>query len=131
MAKCPAITRSGESCRGFVRPGDEFCVAHDPDRAEERKAAASKAGRSKTTAEFREVKAQLRQLANDVLSGRVDKGRASVVAQVLGVWCKVTEAEVRTREFQEIQLPEFEEVVRRVEAIEELQALRGGNGWAG
>jgi hypothetical protein len=131
MAKCPAITRSGQSCRGFVRPGDEFCVAHDPDRAEERRAAASKAGRSRTTAEFREVKAQLRQLANDVLSGRVDKGRASVVAQILGVWCKTAEAEVRLREFEEIQLPEFKEVVVRLEHLEELQSLSRGNGWSG
>jgi hypothetical protein len=131
MAKCPAITRSGESCREFVRPGDELCVAHDPDRAEERKAAASKAGRSKTTAEFREVKAQLRQLANDVLAHKVNRADASVVAQVLGVWCKAAEAEVRLRQFEEIELPEFTEVVSRLEQLEELQSLSQGNGWSG
>ena len=131
MTRCPGITREGEPCKGFVRPGDTYCVAHDLDRAAERKRAASKAGKSKPSAEFREVKAQLRQLANDVISGRVEKGKASVVAQVLGVWCKAAEAEVKFREFEQVTLPEFQEVVARLEAIEEAQARqRERGGWS-
>jgi hypothetical protein len=63
--RCPAITSKGEPCQGYVHPGKEFCPAHDPARAEARKVAASKAGRVRTHTEFREVKAQLRELAED------------------------------------------------------------------
>ena len=141
MGKCPGITRSGEACRGVVRPGDTYCVAHDPTRAEERKVAASKAGRIKHSQEFREVKAQLRQLANDVLDGKQDKSRASVVAQVLGVWSRVSEAEARLRELEEsriietnLKVREQMELIGRLEALEEQMATnekRGGGPWVG
>jgi hypothetical protein len=52
-----------------------------------------------------------------------------VVAQVLCVWCKAAEAEVKIREFQEVTLPEFEEVVHRLEQLEGLQSVGGGNGY--
>ena len=129
-SKCPAITAAGEGCRGYVHPGKGYCPAHDPARAQARKEAASKAGRVRTHTEFKEVKAQLRRLADDVLAGRQNRADAAVVAQVLGVWAKVAEAEVRLRQFEEIDLPEFKEVVGRLEALEEAQALgEGGSGW--
>ena len=130
--KCPSITSKGEPCQGYVHPGKEFCPSHDPARAEARKAAASKAGRVRTHTEFREVKAQLRQLADDVLAGRQNRADAAVVSQVLGVWAKVAEAEVRLRHFEEIDLPEFKEVVGRLEELEDrLAEQQGGNRWAG
>ena len=118
--KCPAITAAGEGCRGYVHPGKTYCPAHDPNRAQARRTAASKAGRVRTHTEFREVKAQLRQLADDVLAGRQNRADAAVVSQVLGVWARVAEAEVRLRQFEEIALPEFKEVVSRLEELESL-----------
>ncbi len=129
--RCPAITSKGDPCQGYVHPGKTYCPAHDPARAEARKKAAARAGRVRTHTEFKEVKQQLRALADDVLEGNVPRADAAVVAQVLGVWAKVAEAEVRLREFEEVTLPEFKEVVTRLENLEELQALRQGNGWAG
>jgi hypothetical protein len=129
--RCPAITSKGEPCQGYVHPGHSWCPAHDPARAEARKKAAAKAGRVRTHTEFKEVKTQLRNLADDVLAGNVVRADAAVVAQVLGVWAKVAEAEVRLRQFEEIELPEFTEVVSRLEQLEELQRLRRGNGWSG
>jgi hypothetical protein len=131
--RCPAITSKGEPCQGYVHPGRTYCPAHDPARAEARKAAASKAGRVRTHTEFKEVKQQLRGLADDMLAGNVARADAAVVAQVLGVWAKVAEAEVRLRQFEEIELPEFRELVGRLEAIEEAQqrAKERGGSWAG
>ena len=135
--KCPAITAAGEGCRGYVHPGKTYCPAHDPNRAQARRTAASKAGRVRTHTEFREVKAQLRQLADDVLAGRQNRADAAVVSQVLGVWAKVAEAEVRLREFEEsrivetqLKVEEQRELVGRLEELEALLSEKNGRrGW--
>ncbi len=138
MAKCPGITAKGTQCQGIVRAGSDYCPAHDPNRAEARKAAASKAGRIRTHAEFREVKAQLRQLANDVLEGRQNRADAAVISQVLGTRCKAAEAEVRLRQLEESQIVETQlrveeqrELVGRLEELESLLAEKNGrrSGW--
>ncbi len=128
MSQCPAITRNGGACKGWVRPGDVYCVAHDPARAEQRSAAASKAGRSKPSAEIRTLKNKLIRLGDDVLAHKVNRADASVATQAYGAAIKACEAEVKLREYEEVTLPEFTEIVRRVEEIESLQAM-GGNGW--
>lgn len=38
---CTAQTKRGEPCRSFVPPGGERCLAHDPARAEQARAARS------------------------------------------------------------------------------------------
>ena len=131
MARCPAITRKGEQCRGLVQSGSEFCAAHDPSRAEARRRSASIAGRSKPGSEIAAVKAQLRKLADDTLAGRVTPGVASVVSQVLGTWLKAVDSEtrerevvVREREFVEIRKPEFESLQGEVQELRELLAER-------
>jgi hypothetical protein len=97
-----------------VRPGDAFCVAHDPERAEQRKAAASKAGRSKPSAEIRALKYKLVKLGDDVLAHKVNRADASVATQAWGAAIKACEVEVRLREYEEVTLREFEEVVGRI-----------------
>jgi len=137
MSKCPAITGKGEPCQGFVHPSKTYCPAHDPSRVEARRAAASKAGRSKSGSEIAAVKSQLRTLANDVLAKRVDRGTGSVAAQILGVWLKACEGEVREREarvkeleFERIRLPEFEELSKEVAEIREtLEHASGSRRW--
>jgi len=110
----------------LVRAGSDYCPAHDPGRAEARRRAASKAGRSRTGSEIAEVKAELRQLAKDVRASEVTPGVGSVVSQVLGVFLKACETEikerdvrVRERELLEIKIPEYQELQRRVEELEE------------
>ena len=125
-SKCAAITRSGAPCRGLVRAGSEYCPAHAPERAEARRRAASLAGRSKPGSAIGEVKAQLRRLANDVLDGAVDRGTGSVTAQILGVWLKAAEVEIREREAVvregelQLKVTEQEELRGRLEDLEAL-----------
>lgn len=41
---CKAVNARGLPCGGYATAGSDFCFAHDPDRAKERKAARSKGG---------------------------------------------------------------------------------------
>jgi hypothetical protein len=122
MPKCAAIAGSGKPCKGLVRAGNDFCPAHDPARAEARSKAASKAGRTKYGGELSEVKAQLRELADDVVSGKLDKGKGSVAAQIIGVFARVVEVERKIKQ--------QDELVARLEELEEsLERQSGGRTW--
>ena len=118
-SKSAAIAGSGEPCRGLVRVGNDYCPAHDPARAEDRRRAASKAARSKPSVELHVVKQQLRDIADGVLAGDIDKGTGSVAAQVLGVFTRVVEVERRVRE--------QDELLERLDALE--QAAQGRRPW--
>ncbi len=143
MAKCSAIIRKGDQCRGLVSPGSEYCAAHDPARADARRRAASIAGRSKPGSEISEVKRQLRQLADNCMAGRVPTGVASVTSQILGVWLKAADTEIREREIvvkerelTEIRIPEFTQLQNEVEELKEMleeKETRSGrsSSWAG
>lgn len=110
MPKCPAITRSGGSCKGVVPPGATYCVAHDPARKEERRRNARKAGRARPRGELKEVKAWLLKLASDVEEGRLDPRVGSIVSQILNVFLRSVEVERRLKETEELE--------ERLEALE-------------
>ena len=67
------------------------------------------------------MKRQLRRLADDVLEGSVDKGIASVAAQVLGVYIRAVE--------QDRKVKETEELEERIEALERTQEQKRGGRW--
>jgi hypothetical protein len=141
MRQCAAITTKGTPCQGYVHPSKEYCPAHDPDRQEARRRFASKAGRSRQGGEIADVKQQLRQLADDVRAGRVNTGIGSVTAQILGVFLKAVEVEIREREatvkereFTEIRKPEFETLqgeVAELKAMVEEQGSDRRKSWSG
>src|SRR5215211_944589 len=85
MPKCAAIKSNGERCERIIGPAQQFCYSHDPARSSERSQNASKAARSRVGGELPTIKKDLRQLADDVLAGEVDKSRAAIAAQVYGV----------------------------------------------
>ena len=115
---CAGITRSGGRCTVPVSGAQHFCHLHDPARAEERRRAASRAGRSKPGREIAEIRGQLRQLYADVLSGQADRGAAAVAAQVANVRLRALELQRKILETQELE--------ERVEEME--RALRGEGG---
>ena len=130
MSQCPAITGRGEPCKGFVHPTKTYCPAHDPDRAEARRGAASKAGRSRAGSELHTIKQKLVGLGDDVLAGEVDRGNAAVAATCYGTAIKAIEAEVKLRELQESRLVETQlrvqeqnELIGRLEELDERLAL--------
>jgi hypothetical protein len=101
--KCPAITRGGEACRGLVRPGNDYCPAHDPARQEARRRAASKAGKSKPGRELADIKKSLLDLAEDVLEGRKDRGDAAVAGQLLNYAIRVVAVALKVKEIEELE----------------------------
>jgi hypothetical protein len=114
MPKCEATRADGTPCERLIDASAIYCYSHDADRAEQRRRNAAKAGRGKGPAgDLLEVKHQLRTIADDVLKGDLDRGSASVAAQVLGVYIRAVEQERRIRE--------QDELLERLNLLEEAQ----------
>jgi len=109
---CSAIKPNGERCKGLVKAGSDYCPAHDPSRAEARKRAASKAGRARPSKELQDVKDRLSRLAEDVLSGNVDKSTGAVVSQILNVFVRAVSVELKVKEVEELE-QRIEQLERR------------------
>ena len=97
--------------------GYGYCYGHRPDLEEERRRSASRAGkrggRGRSRAPIKEIadlKAQLEDLAEDVLEGRRDKGVAVVVNQILNTRLRAIELERKIKETEELE--------ERLEALE-------------
>jgi|SRR5215208_3439783 hypothetical protein len=110
----------GEPCKGIPVDDSDYCYAHHPDHAEERRRYGSRggkrAGRGRPQADARDVKKRLLTLADDVLAGSVEKGRGAVVSQILGTYLRALDIELKATE----QL----ELVQRIEAIEQAAEAR-------
>ena len=101
--RCQAFKRDGTPCTLPARSGNGTCWAHDPANAEQRRKAASKAGKTKPSAELHQVKRQLRNIAENVLEGKITTAKGSVAAQVLGVYLRAVEQERRQRELEDLE----------------------------
>ena len=115
MTKCAAFTGKGRPCKGLVRAGSDYCPAHDPARAEQRRRSASKAARSKPGGEVRDLKERLGTFADDVLAGRIEPKTAAVLTQIVGAHARLLEFERKVREQEdfEARLVALEEGVRK------------------
>ena len=117
--RCAGTKRDSSPCTATVEPPKRYCWWHDPDNANKRRRAASKAGKSKPSRELAGIKQRLSDLADDVLEGRQDKGVAAVASQILNVCLRAISTELQVRE----QL----ELVGRLESLEEaLEQSRSG-----
>jgi len=112
MPRCRETKPDGTPCERIVGAQQDYCYAHDPDRAAERRRNASRGGRAKGNGELADLKKQLKGLAADVLGGKVDRGDAAVVNQILNTVIRAIEQERRLRE--------LEELAQRLEALEEV-----------
>jgi hypothetical protein len=102
----------------------QWCINHDPDKAEVRRRRASKGGkrggRGRPSVELARLQAHFEDLAEKVLVGEVERGVGAVAGQLLnGARACVRDA---------LAAREQEELVARLEALEEaLEAnTRGG-----
>jgi hypothetical protein len=110
MPKCPATKRDGGQCTTIVRPPLLYCYQHDPERAEERKRNASRAGKS-SGREIKDLKRRISEVVDAVLEGTQDKGRAAVAIQGLNALRGALELERKIRELDELEA--------RIEALEQ------------
>jgi hypothetical protein len=118
MPRCVGSKPDGGQCTRIVGDSNSYCYAHDPNRAEERRRHAKRGGRGKLTEpmkELRGLKKQLEDLAEDVLEGRVERGDAVVVNQILNTRARLIELERKIKETEELE--------------ERIEALEGGQAW--
>ncbi len=103
MARCSGVKRDGARCAAIVRPPLTHCYAHDPDRAAERKANASRAGKSTGSREITNVKARLVEVIGGVLDGSLDRGQGAVVIQGFNCLRGMMELERKVREQEALE----------------------------
>jgi hypothetical protein len=108
---CTATKRNGEPCTLPATGASDLCWAHDPANAERRRRGQSRGGKNKPSRELANIKDRLQALAEDVLTGEVDKGAAAVAGQLLNTVIRAVSVELKARE----QL----ELIERLEALEE------------
>jgi hypothetical protein len=115
---CTATKRDGSPCTLPANGQHGLCWAHDPKNAERRRRGASRGGKAKAQREITALKKQLEELAEDVLAGRVERGTAAVVNQLLNTKLRAIELERKIREQDEL-----------LERLEVLEAQRGTRRW--
>ena len=102
----------------------DYCINHDPDQAEARRRRASRGGkrggRGRPLTELAAVKHRLIDLADAVLDGEQDRGRAAVAGQLLNTAIRALEIE---RKWHEIDVLEG-----RIAELEQIAQQREGRG---
>ncbi len=125
MSLCSGIRADGGRCRAQAMRSSEFCLGHDPDKADERRRRASKGGkrggRGRPLTELAGLKTRLSDLADDVLAGNVNRASAAVAGQLLNTIIRAVSVELKVREQQDL--------IERLEELEALQEGRDEGGW--
>jgi hypothetical protein len=122
MALCSGIKADGGRCRGQAMRNSEWCIGHDPDQAEARRRRASKGGkrggRGRPTSELARLRDRFEELADAVLSGKIERADGAVAGQLLnGARACVRDG---------LAAREQEELVARLEELEGVLAQRDG-----
>jgi hypothetical protein len=122
MRTCSGIRTDGGRCQAQPMRNSEYCLNHDPSRAEENRRRSSKGGkrggRGRPRVEVTNVKTQLQELADAVCDNEINRADAAVVSQILNVLLRAITIEA--------QLREQEEVAQRLESLEAALAHRKG-----
>ena len=124
---CPGIKRNGGRCTVGVGPGETWCYNHDPARAEERRRAASRAGKSKPSREIVGIKTLLSDLTDRVVgkegTEHLSPNAGAVAAQLINTRLRAVELERKVKETEELE--------ERLEALERAaeEERRGGRRW--
>ena len=114
--RCAAITSAGERCKLDATSGS-FCWSHAPENAQARKSRARRGGKARGAGELTDIKRRLRDLSEDVIAGRADRGDAAVAGQLLGTYIRAVSVEMKVKEVEELEA--------RIEALER----RGERQW--
>src|SRR5215208_4284401 len=123
MARCSGIRADGGRCRAQAIRSSEYCVNHHPDYEDARRRRNSKGGkrggRGRPQVELSDIKSQLHDLVEDVLTGKQETGRAAVANQLINTRLRAIKLERKIRESDELEA--------RIEALEHPQ--EGGRQW--
>ena len=107
MPRCAGKKGDATPCERIVGSSQQYCYAHDPAFAEDRKRAASKAARSpakgRFTSEIRQIKGRLEDLYAAVLEGRAERAAAAVANQIANTRLRAIELERKIKETDELE----------------------------
>jgi hypothetical protein len=122
LAKCAGITQAGSACKGIPIDGSQWCYAHHPDRANERRRHGSKGGkrggRGRPIAELGALRDENAQIRRRLLEGELLPNVAAVAVQSINTDIRAMGATLKARE--------QEELVERLESLEEALEQRKG-----
>ena len=125
MALCSGIRADGGRCGAQAITGSDYCFNHHPDYEEARRRRASRGGkrggRGRPVSDLGRLQGWFEDLAEQVLSGELDRARAAVACQLLnGARSCVRDA---------LTAREQEELVERLEALESALEQRKDKRW--
>ena len=87
MSKCARITQASTACKGVPIDGSGYCYVHHPDHAEEWRRHGSRrgqrGGRGRPSVELARLQRRFEELAEQVLSGDIERGVGAVAGQLL------------------------------------------------
>src|SRR5919107_2069315 len=81
MRRCSGIKPDGTQCTLTVESPETYCWHHTPKRAEERRRAASRGGRSRPSTEVRAIKDEIKAVISEGKAGELDRNDAAVMIQ--------------------------------------------------
>ncbi len=114
MAECSGIKADSGRCKAQAITGSSWCFNHHPDYEEQRRRRAfrggKRGGRGRPSSELARLQGRFEELAEQVLSGEVERGVGAVAAQLLNG----ARACVATR----LKAIEQEDILERVEELE-------------
>jgi hypothetical protein len=106
LAKCTAITRGGDRCKGIAIDSSDYCYAHHPDHADDRKRAAQKGGkrggRGRPIAELASLRNENADIRRRLLEGELLPNVAAVAVQSINTEIRAVGATLKAREQEEI-----------------------------
>src|ERR687897_711983 len=125
MSICSGIRADGGRCKAQAMRNSEWCINHHPDYEQARQRRASKGGkrggRGRPSVELARLQARFEELAQMVLDGEVERGVGAVAGQLLnGARACIRDG---------LAARDQEELVARLEALEEAEARKGDSRW--
>ncbi len=124
--RCNGIKSGGDRCKLEATHGS-YCWSHAPETADERRRRARRGGKSggrgRPGADLADLKRDIRSVIDDVLAGEVHQGRAAVALQGYNALLRAAKVELDIREQQEL--------IERIEALEQGQDQKGDRTWRG
>jgi hypothetical protein len=121
MPRCAGKKGDATPCERIVGSSQQYCYAHDPAFAEDRKRDASKAARSpakgRSNSEIKEIKGRLKDLYAAVLEGRAERAAAAVANQIANTQLRAIELERKIKQTDELegQLDEVKALLENAE----------------
>src|SRR5215203_3115685 len=125
MSRCAGIRADGVRCKAEAMPEAEWCWNHHPDYEQARRRRASKGGkrggRGRPIAELGALRVENADIRRRLLEGELAPNVAAVAVQSINTDIRAVGAALRAKE--------QEELVERMDALEEQLESRGSRTW--